>query len=255
MKVNNSVLTLDIKIEDKFRELLANLDKGMPKLKGVILGDSDIDYQNLDIKNSRIHNAPYNINKVKYPLIYAGGEKGVEGYITVFLRKVVDTTEFYDPSIITSGPTIYQTCRIDSMYDYPTTSIFTNGGSPPVLGNGFDWDMIDFENNKMGYLVYFQVILLNYYDKTTNLPLRFNEKLDIKVEFNNSEIIPAGWRIIKDIDQTSQTFFGKTYNVWHNSMFICKEAFAVAAPTSIKDGLITVTGTTSNITKKIKFNI
>lgn len=248
MKVNNSVLTLDIKIEDKFRKMLANLDKGMPRLTGVILGDSDIDYEFPDMKNARIHNAPYNVNKVKYPLIFSGGEKGMEGYITTFVRKIVDTT---DPLSIIPTPT----CRIDSMYSYPGSNAFLPGGSPPTLGNGYDWDTLDFEDLKMGYIIYFQVILLNYYDKTTNLPLRFNEKLDMKVEFNGSEIIPANWQIIKDIDTTPQTFFGKTYNVWHNSILIGKNAMAIANPLSPKKGLITVTGTTSNITKKITFNI
>ena len=155
MKVNNSVLTLDIKIEDKFRNMLANLSSGMPRLTGVILGDSDIDYDFPDIKNARIHNAPYNINKIRYPLIFSGGEKGMEGYITTFVRKIVDTTDYF--SVI-----INPTCRIDSMYSYPGSNSFISGGSPPTLGNGYDWDTLDFEDAKMGYIIYFQVILFGH---------------------------------------------------------------------------------------------
>ena len=41
MQISPNILTLDIKVQDKFREMLSKRDGNFPKLTGVILGDSD----------------------------------------------------------------------------------------------------------------------------------------------------------------------------------------------------------------------
>lgn len=239
MKLNNNILTVDIKVQDKFRELLSNLSDGMPILNGVVLGDSDIEYTSIDQKNSRILNAPFNIPKIKYPLIYTGAAMGLEGKITCFTRFI---------NLDSDGRSI-----VSSLYDYPTNSSFTQGTNPPLLNNGKDFDILTFNDEKSGYILYFQTLLLNYFDPETGLEQRFNEPLEITVTFAGSKTIPNGWEITIDKGERSMNINGKNINIYHNSMLLSKDVFAVAM--GINNGEINIKGVYSNISKTIKFNI
>lgn len=240
MKINNSILQLDIKMQDKLRELLAHGEDGLLKITGVQLGDSDVDYNQLNINENRVLNAPFNVNKVKYPLIFSGTGRGLEGNITCFARKVVEE----------AGVT-----KIYSLYDWPNNSNFTYGNTAPILNNGYDWNNLDFDETKMGYVIFFQTLLLNYFDATLNLQSRFNEPLDIEVSFNGSTTLPPGWEITIDSGTRQITEAGVTMTVYHNSMLICKDATGISTAGLNTDGQISVTGNLSNINKKITFNI
>ena len=73
MLLDSQILQLDIKVQDKYRKLLSKLGQDGVELKCVQLGDSDIDYElSPNIDNARILNAPYNVESIKYPLIYNG---------------------------------------------------------------------------------------------------------------------------------------------------------------------------------------
>lgn len=238
MQIDNNKLTLDIKVQDKFRELLANRDQDLPKLTGVMLGDSDIDYNLLDQSQAHILNAPFNVNKIKYPLIYSGSEKGLEGNITCYARKIV-----------AGSPTV------TSLYTFPPAITYTPGTTPPTLNNGFDWNILPFDTAKQGYILFFQTLLLNYFDPTTNLQKRLNEPMKFKITFSGSIIPPTGWEVVID-DGTSPVIHGvDTINVHHNSLMISRDVVGTSTVGLNTNGLITVTGMLSNITKTIAFNI
>ena len=239
MEINPSILTLDIKVQDKFRELLAKMGEGLNPLTGVVLGDSDIDYNLLDMQNARILNAPFNVNKIKYPLIYSGSEQGgLEGNITCFVRRIYD------------GDT-----QVSSLYNYPPTMTFTPGNTPPVLNNGYDWNVLAFDTHKQAQILFFQTLLMNYYDPTTNLMYRFNEPMDIKVTFSLSSTVPTGWELTIDEGTSPITVGTETVNVFHNSLCLSRVATGSSTVGLNTNGLITVTGKLSNIVKKVAFNI
>lgn len=238
MEINPTILTLDIKVQDKFRQLLANLGNGVGKLTGVVLGDSDIDYNVLDMQNARILNAPFNVNKIKYPLIYSGAESGLEGNITCFVRRIFD------------GDT-----EVSSLYAYPTSMVFSVGTTPPVLNNGYDWNILAFDTHKQAQILFFQTLLMNYFDPTTNLMYRLNEPMDIKITFSGSPTVPTGWEVIIDEGITPITVGTETVNIYHNSLLLARVATGSSTVGLNTDGLITVTGKFSNIVKQVAFNI
>ena len=238
MQISPNILTLDIKVQDKFREMLSKRDGNFPKLTGVILGDSDIDYNTLDQTQSRILNSPFNVNKIKYPLVYSGSENGLEGNITCFARHIVD------------GDT-----NVSSLYSYPPTISYSEGTVPPVLNNGFDWNTLPFNENKQGYILFYQTLLLNYYDPNTNEQMRLNEPMSINVTFNGSMNVPTGWEVIIDNNTTPIVIGSNTINCHNNSMMISRDISGVSTVGVNSNGLITVKGLLSNITKVISFNI
>lgn len=236
MKINPNILQLDIKVQDKFRENLAQLANGNLKLSCVMLGDSDIDYEiSQDMSNARILNAPFNVEGIRYPLVYDGPGKGLDGYITCFARKVDSTG------------------AVLGLYNYPTNDTFTNGQLPPKLENGKDFSKLEFDGTKMGYILYFQSLLYNFVDDSTQQLMRLNEKINIKVTFDGSETIPAEWDVVKDNGTRTVTLNNKSYSLYNNSMLIAKN-IGGSATNNIK-GIIKVTGEFSNITKNITFNL
>lgn len=236
MKIDNSILTLDIKLQDKYRELLANIADGSLNISCVQLGDSDIDYENTqDMSNSRILNAPFNVEKIKYPLIYDGTGRGLEGRISCFARKV------------NSDGTL------SSIYNWPNDFIWTVGDKVPPVYNGYDWNALQFDNTQMGYILFFQTILNNFYDSASGLTQRMIEKIDVEVTFNGSKSVPTGWEITRDEDTKVLTINNTNYTVYNNSMLIAKTAGP--SLTSNTNGLITAKGSLSNIVKNITFNI
>ena len=236
MQINPSVLTLDIKVQDKFRSMLANIANGSMTLSGVILGDSDIDYENsININDSRILNTPFNVDAIKYPLIYNGSGRGLYGYISCFARQVNS-----DGSI-------------SSLYQYPTNSTFTAGTTIPTLGDGYNFNSLTFSAAKLGYILFFQTILSNYEDSGTGLQERLNEQIDITVKFNGSTIVPLPWQVTIDGGTTQINIDGLPYTVYNNSMLIGKDLTDSVSANS--NGQIIVSGELSNIKKTINFNI
>lgn len=226
---NNSQLLLDIKIQDKFREMLAS--GNLPQLTGVVLGDSDIDYTIPNMANARISNSPFSVNKIKYPLIYSGSESGLDGYITCFARQVVSATE------------------VDSLYGYPPDSVdYTAGTTPPNVNNGLNLSSINFPlvtPTPFGYVLFFQSLLLNYFDPTTNLLQRLNEQMT----FSFYPTLPSGWQVTIDDSVTPVTIGTETFNVYHNSMLISRPGGVVYSPGLAST--LTVTGQLSNIVKTV----
>ena len=222
MILDPNILQLDIKVQDKYRKLLSKLGQDGVELKCVQLGDSDIDYElSPNMESARILNAPYNVESIKYPLIYNGAGKGLKGTVSSFVRLVnADGT-------------------ISSLYNYPTSSLFETGRVPPSLENGKNFDKIDFTSSQMGVIIYFQTLLDYYFDIETNLPLRLKEEYDIVVTFSSSTTVPTGWEIT--IDQAN------------GSMLLGKAAVAVSS-TTIFNGKIEAIGKISSNKKTIEFN-
>lgn len=229
---NQGQLLLDIKIQDKFRAMLATGE--MPKIVGVVLGDSDIDYNIAPMSRARITNAPFNVEKVKYPLIYSGAAKGLEGYITCFARKI-------------TGPA----GDVTSLYGFPpdaTTYTPSTTGLVPTVNNGSNISELHYPTiGPYAYVCFFQSLLLNYYNPTSNLIMRLNEPMD----FSFSPAVPPGWEIIIDEQVTPIVVDGNTINLFHNS---CLISMPMAAPLVSLPNFITkltVTGQLSNIKKTI----
>lgn len=237
---NQGQLLLDIKIQDKFRALLATGE--LPKIVGVVLGDSDIDYNVTPMTNARIINAPFKVEKVKYPLIYSGSEKGLEGYITCFARKIVNHTG-----------------EVRSLYDFPPDfSTYTTSltGAVPNVNMGYNFSEVHFPTiGPMGYVLFFQTLLLNYYDPTTNLIMRLNEPLDFS--FSPAPAPGSGWEIIVDNETTPIVIDGTyTMNIAHNSCLISMPPAVPLWP--IPPYILTtltVTGQFSNIKKTVDIYI
>ncbi len=238
--INNSgQLLLDIKVQDRLREMLAT--GSLPQLTGVVLGDSDIDYTVPNMMNARISNSPFSVNKIKYPLIYSGSESGLDGYITCFARQVISATE------------------VDSLYGYPPdSSMYTAGTTPPNINNGLNQSAITFYPApspapdstfiKMGYVLFFQTLLLNYFDPTTGLLQRLNEQMT----YSFTPALPAGWEVTIDDSVTPVTIGSETINVYNNSMLIAKPV-ASSGPFGFISTL-QIEGQLSNITKTVTIN-
>lgn len=236
MQIKNNILQLDIKIQDKFRQTLADVAAGNLKLKCVQLGDSDVDYQNsLNVDNFKILNSPFNSESIRYPLIYDGSGRGLEGYITCFARQIDS-----DGNVL-------------SLYNYPGDFTFLDGRVPPDLNNGYSFFDLTFDGSKMGYILFFQTILLNYVDENTGFNKALNEKINMKVTFFDSETVPPGWEVVKDESTHVITIDDVNYVVNNNSMMIAKSDSNILGNNA--DGKIYLTGALSNISKTINFNI
>ena len=271
MILDNSVLTLDIKVQDKMRNLLAQRDKSLLPIVGVMLGDSDIDYNIPNMNNAAVLNSPFNVEKIKYPLIYSGSVNGgLQGNITCFARQIFgpDTIET-NPNYIGPGPGYDGDIEVSSTYNYPPTTTYSTGNTVPLLNNGININSLPFIDpnttpsggtNMSGlsyqqsFILFFQTLLLNYYDPNTNLQNRLNEEIDIQVTFDGSSTIPTGYEIIIDNTTTPVVVNGYTINVYHNSILITQASGFTFQPSTYL-GLITATGKISNITKTINFKI
>lgn len=221
MILDSNVLQLDIKVQDSYRELISKLGQEGIELTCVILGDSDIDYElSLDMNNAKILNSPYDVKGVKYPLLYNGSGKGLAGTVTCFARKVDENS------------------KINSLYTYPTDMVYTYGRIPPVLENGFDFDRLDYTDDKMGYILFFQT-LLDYYVTDDGIPERLKETYTFNITFNGSSTVPTGWEIVLDED--------------NGSLLIGKSAVVVSS-LSVFDGKIEIEGKTTHNIKIIEFN-
>ena len=219
MRLDPNILQLDIKVQDKYRQLLSKLGQDGVELTCVQLGDSDIDYElSLDMNNARILNSPYNVEGIKYPLIFNGAGKGLKGIVSAFARKVNgDGT-------------------VSSLYTYPSDNVLSVGRTPPSLENAFNWDVLTFDSEKMGMIIYFQTLLDYYLEAGTNLPLRLKEEYEITVTFNGSETVPDGWEV--------------TLDTTNSSMLLGKGEVSLVS----LEGKIETTGKVSGNTKTIEFN-
>lgn len=224
MQLNPIQIQVDVKVQDRMRKWLSTLLlSNNLELKCISLGDSDIDYElSTDMSKARILNAPYNIEAIKYPLIYNGLGKGIKGVITVFARY-----------IDANGDVL-------SYYNYPTNIVLTSGRIPPTLQNGFDIDQINFTSSKMGVIVFIQT-LLDYYRDEDNVHQRLKEIYEVKVLFNGTETVLNGWQVLKDLP--------------NGSLLISKDAIPLQDPTTTFNGEIQLIGNTIKITRSIKFNI
>jgi len=221
MQLNQNIVSVDIKLQDKARQLLSRLN-GSLKVSCFQLGDSDIDYEISPNKNNaRILNAPYNVPAIKYPLIVNGAGKGLKGTISCFLR-YVDANG-----------------NISSLYNYPPSLTFTNGIIPPTLDEGYDWTQVNFTNVKIGVIMYFQT-LLDYYMDNKGKQERLPELYDMKVFFSGNEIIPNGWQIIKDLN--------------NGSLLLGKDSTISVTPGNYQ-GLVQITGKLTKQVRTIQFNI
>ena len=221
MKLDPSNIVLDLKVQDRYRQLLSQLGTNAVTLSCIVLGDSDIDYElgeSVQTKN-RILSTPYNSEGIKYPLIYNGLGKGIKGTVTSFAR-------FVDAS-----------GNISSYYSYPLNETLSQGTTPPTLANGFNISSILFTSSKMGVILYFQT-LLDYYRDSNGIQEKIKENYAIQVLFSGSTTVPSSWEVI--VDQTN------------NSMFIGKDAISVGSSLNCTIGII---GTVTGSKKIILFNM
>lgn len=234
---NQGQLILDVKIQDKFRAMLAS--GTMPKIVGIVLGDSDIDYNISPMTNARIINSPFNVEKIKYPLIYSGAIGALEGYITCFTRKVLNT----------GGIT-----QVLSLYNNPpdsTTYTTSTSGAIPNINNGNNISSLRYPSiGPVGYVCFFQTLLLNYYDPTTEMLMRLNEPMTF--EFSPNIPSGSGWEIIIDEEVTPISVNGTVINMFHNSCLITNPNVAPLIPLPALITTLTVTGQLSNIKKTIQ---
>lgn len=214
-------INVDIKVQDRFRQYLSELlSKNLIELKCVMLGDSDIDYEmGYQINKVRILNSPYNIQAIKYPLIYNGLGKGIKGTVTTFVR-YVDTNG-----------------TVSSYYNYPTDTVLSSGRVPPILRNGYDVSFVEFTSAKSGAIVFLQS-LLDYYVDENGVQQRLKEQYDIKFFFNGSQVVPNGWQATVDSD--------------NGSFLIGKSNVAIQFPSDYK-GEVLIKGLSSQLTKTLKF--
>lgn len=218
MNLDNTQLQIQIKAQDRFRQMIANISNPNV-LTCVMLGDSDINYEmSNNIDNVRIMDAPYDCEAIKYPLIYNGEGKGLSGEINCFARQ-----------IDANG-------NIMSLYNYPTSNTLTYGKTIPSLANAFDWSQLIFGANKMGYILFFETLLDNYLD-INNIPQRMQEQYKFTVTFNGSQVVPNNWDIIYDNN--------------NGSLLIGKNIVNVG---NANNGMITIFGLVSRFQKTILFN-
>lgn len=222
MILNSNQITVDIKLADRYRNILSKLGTNT-ELKCVMLGDSDINYETTqNINKVRILNAPANAEAIKYPLIYNGLGRGIKGMVTSFLR-YVDSDG-----------------NVSSYYEYPLNENLSIGRVPPTLKNGVDKDQLTFTNNRMGVIVFLQS-LLDYYRDANGVQQRLKETYEIKIFFNGVETIPVGWQLTNDFD--------------NGSFLLAKDNIPLQDSNGALNGLLTIKGNISNIEKNITFNI
>lgn len=221
MRLNNDVLEIEVKVQDRYRKWFSALGTDIPlSATCVILGDSDIDYGLApNVATSRILSAPYSVNGVKHKLIYNGIGKNLAGSIKCFARQIQS-----DGSV-------------DSRYNYPANETWTPGRLPPTLANGENITQVIFDSTKMGYILFFSTVLDYYFDEN-GIKKRLFEKYNFFVDWNGVEDIPANWDVVIDND--------------NGSLLISKNNIAVGTAYT---GTITIVGQFSNKTKIIKFNL
>lgn len=223
MLLNPNQLVLDIKLQDRFRRWFSTIGNENLLTAGcVILGDSDIDYELApNVNSSRILDAPYQTEGIKYKLIYNGVGKNLAGAIKCFIRRVdVDGS-------------------IDSLYDYNADENFIPGQTPPTLVNGKDWDRITFQDVKMGYILFFETVL-DYYLTDDGIKKRLVEPYTFSFDWNGSSLTPSNWDFV--IDNTN------------GSLLLTKQDTS-GSPIGLNyRGNLTVTGQTSRKIKIVNFN-
>lgn len=223
MILQSDVLTVDIKVQDRYRKWFSSIGLSDTLAAScVILGDSDVDY-NLapNVEQTRVLNAPFNVAGVKHKLIYNGVGKNLSGQIKSFARKVITTGD------------------VQSLYDYNLNENWSTGSLPPELINGKDWSKFTFDDTKMGYILYFSTVL-DYYVTDDNVNQRLNEDYTFEVLWDNSTTTPTGWEYVIDNE--------------NDSMFLCK-VDSSANPIGLNyRGKIVITGQFSKKVKTITFN-
>lgn len=172
----SSQLVLDVKAQDRLRQWFSQRGS----LNNVVitafeLGDSDVDYRlSLQPTEIQVLNAPYQVQQIKYKLIFTGSAANVTGQITSYLRYVDNTGS------------------ISSLYGYPPTTSFSSGSFPPVVTNGYNWNNISFgtvngPNNREGYILFLQTLPTGYTEPDPSnplatLPLRLIEPYDFSIQ-------------------------------------------------------------------------
>ena len=228
MNFNNLQLYIDLKTQDRLRQwfsLRENPDN--IQIKAVEFGDSDVDYAlSTTPNNIRTLNAPYQVDRIKWKLIYSGSiAGGLAGNLTMFLRHVNS-----------SG-------QVESLYNYPPTLTYTLGVVPPTLYNGNIFTNIAFNTGitvREGFIAFFQTLPQGYTDPVTLLPLRYKEEYSLIVNcpsLSSVTSLPSGWELIPDVVNGS---------------------FLLAKPDSYvftsNTGTITVKGLDTGISETISFN-
>ena len=188
MNFNNLQLYIDLKTCDRLRQwfsLRGSSDN--IQIKAVEFGDSDVDYAlSTTPNNIRILNAPYQVDRIKWKLIYSGSiAGGLSGHLTTFLRHVNSLGQ------------------VESLYNYPPTLTYTLGIVPPTLTMGADFDYIQFNTGssaREGFIVFLQTLPDGYIDLATGLPMRYAEEYSLifsgPATANN---LPVGWEVIPDV--------------------------------------------------------
>ena len=185
MKLNNQILAVDIKVQDRYRKWLSALgNETLLTGKCVILGDSDIDYELSDMNNAKIINAPYSIDGIRYKLIYNGVGKNLAGSIKCFARKVISTGD------------------VQSIYSYPSNETWVTGVIPPALENGKNWEKITFTDAKMGYILYFSTVLDYYFDED-GVKKRLVEEYDYTFDWDGSTVTAGDFEYVIDNENGS----------------------------------------------------
>jgi len=221
MLLNKDILSLDIKVQSRYRKWFSTLGmKDTLAASSVILGDSDIDYSLGDnIQETRILNAPYS-GGIKHKLIYNGVGKDFSGEIKCFHRKILANGD------------------VQSLYDYNLNENWTTGVFPPTLANGKNIDIITFDDTKMGYILFFETVL-DFYLTEDNIKKRFIESYNCNIDWNGG-VKPATFDFIFDSD--------------NGSILISKNDTSLTPVGLNYRGTITMTGGFSNKVKIIKFN-
>jgi hypothetical protein len=223
MKLNSQVLSIDVKVQDKYRKWFSTLgSENLLTAKCVILGDSDIDYElSGNMNNAKILNAPYAVDGVRYKLIYNGVGKNLAGSIKCFARKVLSTGD------------------IQGLYTYPANETFTTGVIPPSLGNGKNWEKFTFNDNQMGYILYFSTVL-DYYFDADGVKKRLVEAYDYTFDWDGSPTTASGYEYVIDND---------------NGSLLLSKQNTTGSPIGLTyRGSLTIKGQFSQKTKKILFN-
>lgn len=222
MKLDSQVLSIDVKVQDRYRQWLSSLgNDGLLTAKCVILGDSDIDYELPNMNVAKILNAPYSTQGIKHKLIYNGVGKNLAGTLKAFARKVLSNGE------------------VQSLYTYPSNEIWGTGILPPNLGNGKSWEELVFDDSQMGYILFFSTVLDYYFDED-GVKKRLTEEYEYTFDWDGSDITPANWEFIIDNE--------------NGSLLLSKKDTTAVPVGTISRASLTVKGLYSNKTKKIIFN-
>lgn len=222
MKLNNNILSIDIRLQDKYRKWFSTLGtENLLASKCVILGDSDVDYELLDMNNAKVLNAPYAVDGIRYKLIYNGVGKNLSGVIKCFARKV-----------LASGD-------VQGLYTYPSNETFATGVIPPLLENGKNWESVTFDDNPMGYILFFSTVLDYYFDEN-GVKKRLIEAYDYTFDWDGSPTTASGFEYVIDND--------------NGSLLLSKQDTSGSPIGITYRGSVTIKGQFSQKVKKVLFN-